>query len=395
MGFNSERTPDKGPVGHAEAASPSLDPQGGAARGQSDEINGGAEGKAGVDGQLPEGVRLDGVGIGFTLPKGLVLHEGDGATLSTEFATGVTAEVSRGALSFGLSPHVHINATWPATDMNLTHLAWDFASGTPQVHLYADSDSWGFLDYSDRAREALGGRLRDAVQGTAMAQAGYDPFQDPDLLGTLRAVGANFSRGPTVGEKADDAEGPGAEDAQRLRAHARFTLERGYEHEGLSVDPGAAVKVTVQGGGSAAQVQGAQGTQGMLQAAAPEQVIIESEGIHVRAGEDRAAQLQRVVINRGGAVDVQRFNLEGDAAGMSGLEAFVRLLGGAAALAGRGVPGEAALNIAARSPGTAPTVVPGLAEDKIERGLTEAVRALLTEHAHAIPGVDLQAIFGG
>lgn len=117
---------------------------------------------------------------------------------------------------------------------------------------------------------------------------------------------------------------------------------------------------------------------------------LSSDGIELSHQGKPVAKVQQVTLKHGGALEVGRFEPLGKLREYGEVESGLRglfLLLQIGAMRGGSNPGPLQTNLD-------PEVVEGMAEGKIERALADAVRALITQHHDAIPGLDLRTVLG-
>jgi hypothetical protein len=319
-------------------------------------------------------------------------HNGD-RDIQTRDATHVTLSVTPTALRVTASPSIYIDASYPANNMFLYGASYDFTSGGVNVDVSIDQDGWGFLNYMPETRTAVTGLIRGALAGTPLATRGYNPMTDTNLTQTLQAVAGHFTALPAA---PGGGAGVGAQDMGAVSAGGTFSvasaIDVGSGDGSVHIAGGGAITVDVQGGGTVAGIMGAGSDQARANAAQIQSIHITSQAIQIMKGADPIARLEEATIMRGGAVSLQRLHLLGTAETLAGIEALVRLLGGAMAAHDQGAPDELAFQIGAQ--GANPTIVPGITRDMLEQKLSDAVRQLVRDNAHALPGIDLMQVFG-
>lgn len=353
-----------------------VDQRGDAARGQASELLA-AGGKPGaVRDKLPAGVDPKRIAMTFTLAKGISIDAGS-ATIKTKQDTQGSASVDASGLWFDFSPGIFLDVPWPAGDMEVSRVGWSFEGGKPVVTV---KKTGGGMDFTKDARQSFSEKLTGAVQGTAVAKAGYDPLADGDLAGTLKAVVANIKQMGGGGGDGGKENTGGPEHVRNLGAEATVALGKGFSQDGLRIAPGGALTVRVASKSTGKDIADAsdQGPQGMAEAANLTRITFESDAFQIVDGSGTPlATLSRLSVGRGGKVAVEEVVFpDGNAA--AGWAAVAKALDKAAGQSGGLVKGA-----------SAPT------QAGVEAALSTAVQGLLTTYATVIPGVDLKGIFGG
>ncbi|MCA9559553.1 MAG: hypothetical protein H6704_14750 [Myxococcales bacterium] len=382
----AERQPQQGTTTTSErdlGLDPALGQGGDAATGQSSEL------------QDPQVEFVD-VFASFQLGAGVVLSSSTSRELRTTWGTTITLKASRESLQIFPSSPILIDAMWPAQNMEFYGLTVDFASGAISVDVSLVSGlGEGFLDYSENARSEIGALVAQGIAGTPMGAGGYDPFTDANLAGTLAAIQANFEALPGGGGESELDAG----DLQNVAGGATLRMLAPFQQtsgdKGVRVPGGSQFTVRAQGSGSVADITAARDDQGRAEAVNLRNVQITDGEFQLFKGGETLAIIRSVSIDAGGNVQIGQFDLVGSAQSAAGAESLLRLLGAAAQLASRGVPGQAALHMASNSPDLDAEIVEGFARSEIDAGLTRAVHRLLAGNPYAIPGLDLRRIFDG
>lgn len=343
------------------------------------EREGGLDGP--IEDKVPEGIDLKSAYLGFTIPDNTDLT-GNWNQLRTDDTTRVRLHVSREGLQISFSPALTVDAQWPVSNVRWSSLDYDFESGgISNISLY--NDQFGFS-----AKGSVERSIREFIQtlvgGTALAKAGYDPMKDPDLGATLKQIQANANAAGKSTKKGD----LDANEMTSFSAGATFALKEGIERTegdgGVSIGAGEDISVSVNVAGDGATL----GEGGVPDVRS---VDVSSEGIVLKKGGEPIARLESFSVYKGGKVDVRRFKGLGKLSTFEGIESMAKLFvvlgqvsqarGNRAAL--RNINGD-----------ISPRAVDQMAEEDMEKALTEAVRKLVLENPHAVPGVDLRAVLG-
>ncbi|MCB9549968.1 MAG: hypothetical protein H6706_29520 [Myxococcales bacterium] len=339
-----------------------------------------------LDALLPDAIRLERLGISFTLPTGVSLNAAWDRELCTRGACLVRLGFTRDALDLAASPPLHIDARWPAKNMALSGLTLAFGAATLTAHV--GDRRVGLLDFQQKARAELEALGRATIAGTPMARPGYDPFADADLVTTLRQLGQNFSASPTRG-----TTGVTAEHLQAVAVDAEISLPAGLDERGLRVPPGGRLAVTLSGAGGLADVLRAPDPTAALLAADLRHLALTSDDLTLHAGGAPIGRLQQLRLLPGGRVQIDRLALDGPADLAAGVETLVGLLYRAARFSQAGLAPDAATLLAAHPKLREGEVIADAAAQLIAELLTDAVQGLMAGQA-AVAGVDVRAVLG-
>lgn len=345
-----------------------------------------------IERELPEGVELKSVRGSVTIPAKRRLMGDWKATIETEHATQLGAEVNERGISVWLNPSLLVNATWPMRDCEIRRAGVHFTEGKPYADV-ADGGGWGVIPSSSVVRNTIVENLEKAIAGTPLAEPGYVFTRDTDLQGTLdsvlRNVGSMFGEGGGGGEA-----GLSARDLGQVSAGGTIAMREGASFmqngAGIEVAPGAELSVSVQGGGNVQSIMDGGSVAGAVKAANLQSITVSASGLTVKSGGKPVAQISRMTIHKGGQVSIERMELLGSAATARSAEQGLSLLLGLLALAAR--DGDA-LNGAMRN-AQDPAVVDGLARSQMEKEFTDAIRSMVLEYRGAVPGLDLAEVLG-
>ena len=346
-----------------------------------------------MDDRLPPEVELRGIGMSFTLGAGKNLSRTWQRELRTESESRFRSSVTRDSLEVNFSPPILIDAQWPAMNMQLGGVKHVFSTGQTTAFLGAiHGVTEGLIDFSEDAKKEVCALIRSGMQGTAMEQLGYNPMQDARIVSTLETLANNFNRQPKSGTS--DIE---YSDFGRLQIDVHLALKTDYRYveknAGLTVRQGTTIDVTIGGRGNMATLITTKTNAERADAAQIESVTIVSDGILVIVNEKPIAYLDRMRIDRGGAVTLEKLRLEGIVGQVEGMEALLRMATVALKWAESGASLEAGLAMAANSREALPTFVPDVVRTQIEKTLTEGTKKLLLANRSVIPEVDLEKVF--
>ena len=351
---------------------------------------------ASVDAQMPSQVSLQNLSVSFTLPAGKTLAGAWTHEVRTSAPTQVTLSVSREGVALHANPGIFIDAQWPAQNMRVGGAGRNFAQGRTYADVYLQRGlGEGFVDLTGRASAELTGLIDRGLAGTRMAERGYDPFRDDQVLATLGAIKSNFESLPDAG-----GGGAGVAPAELTRPTLSATLKMNEAFEqasggaGVRIPAGGAFSAEVVGQGNLGALLAAR-TPGQAASAVPISAIhLTSQAIELTKGGEPVARLDALQVARGGQVSLTRFTLLGSGRTAAGVETLIRLLAGVVQASQYGVSPEVGVQVAAQNGGLEPRFVEGLSRQMIEEGLTTAVRSLVTSNRGAIPGLDLAAALG-
>jgi hypothetical protein len=346
-----------------------------------------------MDDRMPAEVELRGIGLSFTLGAGKNLSRTWQRELRTESESRFRASVTRDSLEMTFSPPILIDAQWPAMNMQLGGVKRVFSTGQTTVFLGSiHGVAEGLVDFSEDAKKEINALITSGVSGTAMAQLGYNPMQDAQIISTLEAVTEHFRRQPKQGTS--DVE---YSDFGRVQIHAHLALKTDFRHveksAGLLVRRGTTIDVVISGRGNMATLLRTRTNAERAAAAEIESVTISSDGLLVILNEKPIAYLDRIRIDRGGTVTLEKVRLEGIAGEAEGMESLLRTVASAIEWTTSGTSVDAGTTVAANSRDALAIVVPEIVRGEIEKTLTEGTKQLLRGHRAVIPEVDLEEVF--
>ncbi len=330
--------------------------------------------------QVPGDLSLNEASVSFMLP-GQSKLTGGWNPLTTTDPTQVNLSVSATGLSISFWPALLVDAVYPLSNVAWRSLRWDFRTGA--VGGIDVSNTQIGVPIASVVRGEIDAFIGKLLAGTPLSKAGYQPFQDKDLGGTLKSLQSRFA---TSGSAGGDPGEVGPKDINHVSAAASFTtkkaISQGTPQGALSIPAGAGLDVRVDLAGTGADL--AKGGMPGINA-----VHIGSDGIVLQKDGAPVAKLMGLSILPGGIVDVTSFQPLGSVAKAadteSGLRGLIALFQVAAALKGQNTGQMVDLD---------PGVVNGLAEKEIEGALTKALQQIILDHADAVPGVDLRKVMG-
>lgn len=346
-----------------------------------------------MDDQVPAEIELRSIGLSFTLGAGKNLSRSWQRELRTESESRFRATVTRDSLEISFSPPLLIDAQWPAMNMQLGGVKRDFSTGqTTAVLGSIHGVTEGLIDYSDDAKKEICALIATGITGTAMAETGYNPMQDAQIISTLETLGDNFREQPQ--KKPSEIE---YSDFGAPRVDMTMVMKTDFRHiekkAGLSLCRGTTIDVSISGKGNLATMMASRTTAGKVNAAKIESVTIVSDGILVIVSDKPIAYLDRMRIDRGGAVTLEKLRLEGTAGEVAGIETLIRVMASAMqwAASGRGL--DDGMTLAMNSRDTQAKVIPDIVRTEIEKTLTDGVKQLLKANRAIVPEVDIEEVF--
>jgi len=186
-------------------------------------------------------------------------------------------------------------------------------------------------------------------------------------------------------------------DFGRLQIDVHLAMKSDFRHveknAGLVVRQGTTIDVTIAGRGNMATLIATKTNAERADAAQVESVTIASDGLSVIVNDKSIAYLDRIRIDRGGAVAIEKLRLEGVVGQAEGMESLLRMATVALQWAASGASLEAGITMAANSREALPTLVPDVVRTQIEKTLTEGTKKLLQANRAVIPEVDLEKVF--
>lgn len=342
-----------------------------------------------MDERMPAEVELRRVGLSFTLGAGKNLSRTWQRELRTESESRFRSTVTRNSLEINFSPPLLIDAIWPAMNMQLGGLERNFSTGQTSVALGPiHGVAEGLIDFTEDAKKEIGSLITNGVQGTAMAHVGYNPMQDARIISTLETLCDHFRREPSKSSSAVEYR-----DFGNPHVEVNLVMKTEFRHvdknAGIAVRSGTTIDVLITGQGNLATIMASHSTAGMVEATKVESVTISSDGLLVIVNDKPIAYLDRLRIDRGGAVTLEKMRLEGVVGQAEGMEYLVRLTAAALKWAASGASIEAGLTMAVHSGEVSTTVVPDIVREQIEKTLTEGVKQLLIAYRNVVPEIDL------
>jgi hypothetical protein len=346
-----------------------------------------------LDDQMPAEVELSSIGLSFTLGAGKNLSRNWQRELRTESESRFRSTVTRDSLEISFSPPILIDAQWPAMNMQLGGIKLEFSTGRTTAFLGAiHGITEGMIDFSDDAKKEIGALITTGVKGTAMAQIGYNPMQDPHIISTLETLADHFRQQPQ--EDPTDVE---YSDFGAPQIDISLSMKDDFRHieknAGLAVRRGTTIHVSILGHGNLATMMASRTTAEKVNAAKIDSVTIVSDGMLVVVNDKPIAYLDRMRIDRGGTVSLEKVRLEGAAGEVAGIETLIRVMASAIQWTTSGSSLDDGMTMAMHSKDTQATVIPDVVRAQIEKTLTDGVKQLLKANRLVIPEVDIEEVF--
>jgi hypothetical protein len=322
--------------------------------------------------------------MSFTLAAGKNLSRTWQRELRTESESRFRSTVTRDSLEVNFSPPLLIDAQWPAMNMQLGGVKHVFSTGQTTTFLGSiHGVKEGLIDFSEDAKKEISALIRSGIQGT---------MQDARIVSTLETLAENFRRQPSKGTS--DIE---YSDFGRFQIDVHLAMKTDFRHveknAGLSIRQGTTIDVTIAGRGNMATLMTTRTNTERADAALIESVTIVTNGLLVIVNDQPIAYLDRMRIDRGGAVTLEKLRLEGIVGEAEGMESLLRMVTVALKWTASDASWQEGIKMAANSREALPTVVPEVVRMQIEKTLTEGVKKLVLANRSVIPEVDLEKVF--
>ena len=301
--------------------------------------------------------------------------------------------MTRDSLEIGFSPPILIDAQWPAMNMQLGGVKRDFSTGQTTAFLGSiHGVAEGLIDFSNDAKKEVCALITSGVTGTAMEQTGYNPMQDAHIVSTLETLANHFRQEPQKSPSEVEYSDFGAP-----RVDMNMVMKTDFRHieknAGLAVRSGTTIDVSILGHGNLATMMASRTTAEKVNAAKIDSVTIASDGILVIVSDKPIAYLDRMRIDRGGAVTLEKLRLEGAAGEVAGIETLIRVMASAIQWTASGATLDDGMTMAMNSRDTQANVIPEVVRTQIEKTLTDGVKQLLKANRTVVPEVDIEEVF--
>lgn len=347
-----------------------------------------------MDDRFPADVELRGIGLSFTLGAGKNLSRTWDRELRTESESRFRSAVTRDALEITFRPPILIDAQWPAMNMQLGEIKREFSTGETKVFLGSiHGVTEGLIDFSESAKKEIGALISAGVNGTAMDKRGYNPMQDPHIVGTLESLADHFRRQPTQGVSEIQFSDFGSPQIE-----VNLVMKTDFKHieknAGLAVRQGTKIDMLIAGHGNLANMIASRTFAERAAATNIDTVTISSDGLLVVVNDKPIAYLDRLRIDRGGAVTLEKMRLEGVVGQAEGMESVIRMVASAMKWVSSGASNDASMTIGTNSQDVLATFVPDAVRAQVEKTLTQGVKQILVANRNVVPELDLVEIMG-
>lgn len=344
----------------------------------------------------------------FSVPGNTYLYESLLVDVYTEMQTQIELNATPHTLTI-VAPLV-IDILGPINE-GLMRVEYDFASGEVVVTFSTSDVGW---DWQTTIKDSLQDAVTSAIAGTRMAKLGYNPARDPNIAETLSAVAGGMFGGATSGrsltlDRARETSGGSTPfdlaRADQLGVRASFLLKEEKSivesaGSGILLCEGNVIELESDNdfqwphGSNLQALIDADGVIALVAALGIEDLTVRSyrldehgdpaphSGLEVISKGKPVAHLQDVRIV-GDVLELRTWFLAGAARDSAVVEkAFLGLF--------FGLDPHTAEARADRRGG----IVKGLVADKLENGLSVALRRLVYKHRAVIGGIDLPSVLG-
>ena len=331
----------------------------------------------------------------FSVPGDTYLYESLLVDVYTDMQTQIEFNATPRKLTI-VAPLV-IDVLGPINE-GLTRVEYDFATGEVAVTFSTSDVGW---DWQTVIKDSLQDGVASAIAGTRMAKLGYNPSLDPNIAETLSSVAGGMFGGATSGRSTPFDMTL----ADQLGVRASFFVKEEKSiiesaGNGILLFKGNVIELESDNdfqwpeGSNLQALMDASGTEELVAALGVEDLTLRSFGLD--ATGDPAPHTGFQVISKGKPVaHLQDVRIIGDV-----LELRTWFLAGAArdsaviekAFLGLffGLDPQTAEARADKRAG----IVKGLVSDKLENGLSVALRRLVYKHRAVIGGIDLPRVLG-
>lgn len=278
-------------------------------------------------------------------------------------ATVVRLTLGHSVFQLEFRPNLVIDLPAPLSDIGLGGIEVALQTGEITPRLWYERGA-GLPVGHDAAEDRVRQFMRDLITSTPLALPPYEPSSDRDLILTVRQILQNLNNGGAscVSDIVLSAE---------LAALEELAGEAGGG--GFRVPKGATIKAEVALEGGPKEIE-----------ASPKvlRAQVDCSSFVLRKGGADQAELGRVVLKRGGSIEVDQVRAMGDVGKVAAGESLIRLFG---QIAGGG--GIDPRRLQAR-------MVEGLLKKEIESALKPALTDWVRSNATATAGLDLGTALG-
>lgn len=315
---------------------------------------------------------VDHASISGTATKGQLLGERSGVAIRMAAGTRMNASMGHGNMRISAHPGLQVEIPW-WPDAELDGLRYNFRSG----EFEADAEGVGPDAAYEAAISWIANNYFKPKLPTAMRKKGYEPQNDPDLMGTFKALGSVF------GVDASEAKGDKESPVKDVRTALEFHLEEGME---IPVAGGTVMmKIPPH-----ARFQLAAALAGDPKDTKIDRITLRSLGRPIEVGktEGFAKELQGLELNALHILPGGKVELDYDLILENMTEGVMALFAVFAAAAGE----PRALN--ARIPKARYEGLRAIVNEKVAAAAEPQLAAMLRTYDDAIPGVSLVQAFG-
>ena len=345
-----------------------------------------------LDEQMPAEVELQSIGLSFTLGAGKNLSRTWQRELRTESESRFRSSVTRDSLEISFSPPILIDAQWPAMNMQLGGIKRVFSNGETTAALGSIRGvAEGLVDFSEDAKKEICALLISGLTGTDMARLAYNPMQDPKIVSTLETLAEHFRRQPKQGVSEIEFRDFGSPNID-----IQLTMKTDFQHiekgAGLSVRRGTTIDMLIVGHGNLATILASRTNAERAAATNIDYVTISSDGLLVVVNDKPVAYLDRLRIDLGGAVTLEKCRLEGAVGQAEGMESLIRTIASTLQWPASEPNRETGRTMAMNSTDMIAKIIPDIVRSQIEKTLTDGVKKLLHTYRNVLPELDLVEI---
>lgn len=314
---------------------------------------------------LPPHIDLEAASVSFNMPARSTLMKSSVASVRTSEAAASTVfrlTLGRAAFQFEFRPNLVVNLPAPLADMGLGGIEVDLKSGVISPRIWFEGA--GIPLGHDVVEARVRGFMRDLITSTPLAIPPYDPSEDPDLILTARQILSNL-------------QGESSSAARDVSLSAALVFQQEIQGEagggGFRVPAGAKMNIAVDLEGPAADVQ---------RSPKVRKVTVECSSLVLRKGGSDQAELTKVTVSHGGAVQVEGVRGLGDVGAAAAGESLIRLFN---VIVGGGGIDPRRLQ---------PRAIEGLLRKEVESALRPALAQWVRDNAAIASGVNLGDALG-
>lgn len=249
------------------------------------------------------------------------------------------------------SPHLVVDVQWPIADVSISQIDYPFGG---KVRIRTANRQWFALPVLSRSKveEAIEEMVSTIVKGTPVAQRSYNPWRDRDVAKTLNKLQMNMPPSANLCAR----NNLGLNDLINSRASAGFSSQRGYSNDGVVIEAGGNMYMSIELQGRLADHM------------AGRSIRIEQASVSFSPSMSlkKLAVVEKVRYMRGGRIDVSYASI------LDGLRAVAQLVT------------DGRINRNSRAIGT----------DLVHKKVDEIFKAWLRDNYAMFPGYDLRQVLG-